>query len=61
MSNEYAVPSISMRDYFAAAALTGLLASQSKCASSVTFAEDAYRLADAMIKAKAKDEATSKH
>ena len=40
-----------LRDYFAAKAMQGLLASD-VCASKVDFAENAYALADAMMEAR---------
>lgn len=45
---------IDLRDYFAAKALQGLLASN-VCASKVDFAENAYALADAMMEARRND------
>lgn len=43
---------ISMRDYFAAASLQGLLAFDATCSKDRGYAEDSYRLADEMIKAR---------
>lgn len=44
---------LEMRDYFAAKALQGLLASDVEATQS-QFAENAYLMADAMLKARAK-------
>jgi hypothetical protein len=44
-------PGLSIRDYFAAAALQGLLA-EGGCASWDADAESAYKAADAMLKAR---------
>ena len=44
-------PGMTLRDYFAAAALQGLLASNEK-GNSNFFSETSYRIADAMLKAR---------
>ena len=43
---------LSMRDYFAAKALQGMLAETSLKATPKEFADQAYELADAMLKAR---------
>lgn len=43
---------MSLRDYFAAAALAGLLADESSGGSYEEFAQDAYRYADQMLQAR---------
>jgi hypothetical protein len=43
-------PGISKRDYFAAAALTGINANSARFRSVEEFAQYAYRAADAMLK-----------
>lgn len=52
--NTTALPNLGMtlRDYFAAAALTGLLSNPAEVANWVSFADGAYECADAMLKAK---------
>jgi hypothetical protein len=47
-----AVPGLTLRDLFAAAALVGSLANQSCRGSINDFATDAYRFADAMLAAR---------
>lgn len=44
---------MSLRDYFAAAALTGLLACPTRRGAFGGYSRDAYRLSDAMLKARA--------
>lgn len=48
-----AIPGMALRDWFAGQALAGLLAPGFASAASA-FAEDAYKLADAMLAARAK-------
>lgn len=43
---------MSLRDYFAGQALTGLLADQKRDGSLTAYADDAYAFADAMIAAR---------
>jgi hypothetical protein len=43
---------MSLRDYFAAAALTGFLANQSLTGKYKCYASDAYMIADEMLKAR---------
>jgi len=43
---------LSMRDYFAAKALQGMLAESSLKATPIEFADQAYEIADAMLKAR---------
>jgi hypothetical protein len=47
---------ISVRDYFAAKALQGLLADSEREGTWSEFAEDAYSCADAMLKARERNE-----
>ena len=47
------VQGMSLRDYFAAAALAGLLADPDRNGTAKHFARDAYTLADEMMKARA--------
>ena len=68
MKNKYAFPStwenetvklcddqgMTLRDYFAAKALQGMLAETSLKATPEEFADQAYELAEAMLKARAK-------
>jgi len=49
------LPGMSLRDYFAAAALQGLLADPSNCNPYRRNAESAYLYADAMLAARAKE------
>ena len=52
-SDGYIYEGMTMRDYFAAQALTGILANTSdKCASTSTIASCCYEFADAMLKAR---------
>ena len=46
------VGGMSLRDYFAGQALTGLLADQKRDGSLTAYADDAYAFADAMIAAR---------
>ena len=46
---------LSLRDYFAAAALTGLLANQNRSAVVENFATGAYIYADAMLATRSRD------
>lgn len=46
---------MSLRDYFAAAALTGLIAGAEKSSSNDALAGMAYSIADAMLKESAKE------
>lgn len=45
-------PGMDLRDYFAAQALVGLLANNSREGKRADFAQDAYAYADAMLKAR---------
>lgn len=54
--SRHSVPGMSLRDYFAAAALTGLLSAQAD-QSGITpldISTDAFRIADAMLAARSK-------
>ena len=52
--NEPAVPGMTLRDYFAAAVLTGICSvpDYTDTSSADVVARDAYRMADAMLKAR---------
>lgn len=52
--DEPVVLPVSLRDYFAAAAITGLLAQTHEAGSAHEFARQAYVVADAMLKERAK-------
>jgi len=53
--SDYAqAPGMTLRDYFAAAALEGMLADESRAFPCHEYAADAYALADAMLKQRAK-------
>ena len=45
-----------LRDYFAAAALTGLIANAERDGSAEDYSKDAYLFADAMLKERQRDE-----
>ena len=47
---EYLMPRVSLRDYFAAAALTGTLAASRTAVAGKPLAASCYRFADAMLK-----------
>ena len=49
-----ATPGMTLRDYFAAAALTGLLADSSGNASMIAYVDGAYKFADLMLAERAK-------
>ena len=53
-NNPPAGEAMTMRDYFAAAALQGLIASEQGELSHIHGAADAYRYADAMLKERSK-------
>lgn len=51
---QYHMPGMSLRDYFAAAALQGLLSCESVQGTPMEFAERTYEVADAMIAERSK-------
>ena len=48
----YSTPGMTLRDYFAAAALQGLLAAFNDCPDAGPFASMSYAMADAMLRAR---------
>lgn len=51
-SEHYRHMGMTLRDYFAASALTGLLSNPAEVGKWVSFADGAYKCADAMLKAR---------